>query len=512
MKNPTEGNILRMRFVGVQPGEFQMGSNDGITIARPARRVRITHPFWLGVVEVSQGQWLELMGTTVRQQKGDNRQWHAQEEEDNHPMYFVSWEEAVHFCQRFTDRERQAGRLPPGYVYRLPTEAEWEYGARGGHLARETVYAGSDTLDDVAWYEGNAKGIHRPVGLKQANELGVHDMSGNVVEWVHDWYEAGYPGMGSVDPTGPAKGTHRVTRGGGSGSDPFFNRVEHRFRWEPAHRSVAIGIRVVLAPPLESLANKTVVPAPLVEDLRFLPHLLHGIDFKEGGPNGDVEDKNWTSATTGMEFVWIGSMSVWVGKYEVTNGEYRRMVPEHSSGDFNGHSLNGDRQPVIYVNFNDAKAYADWMTERDRAEGRLPAGFRYRLPTSDEWETFAKAGQEWEFPWGNHWPPESGQACNLADVTARKVFANMSVIESYDDGHAVSAPVEHTWANPWGLHGVGGNVMESTARDESSLSFRAMRGGAWNASKMDLLRVSYLFEGGRSPRLFNCGFRLVLSL
>jgi formylglycine-generating enzyme required for sulfatase activity len=214
---------------------------------------------------------------------------------------------------------------------------------------------------------------------------------------------------------------------------------------------------------------------------------------------GPVEGRDWTSPTTGMQFVWIPAMRLWVGKFEVTNCEYRRFVPEHDSGEFQGHSLNGDRQPVVMVNFDDAKAYAAWMTDRDRATERLPEGFRYRLPTEQEWETFATVGNNWEFPWGNNWPPVSGQAGNYGDD-----------ISGFDDGHVVSSPVEKSWANPWGLFGVGGNVWELTARDTSNASFGALRGGSWGDSRQEILRVSYR-RGRGSTRNSHRGFRLVLS-
>jgi hypothetical protein len=223
---------------------------------------------------------------------------------------------------------------------------------------------------------------------------------------------------------------------------------------------------------------------------------------------GPVEGQNWRSPETGMEFVWIPAMGMWVGKYEVTNEEYRRMVPGHNSGEYGRHSLNRDRQPVVRVNFDDAKAYAAWMTGRDREAGLLPAGYRYRLPTEQEWETFAKAGRNVDYPWGNQWPPPSGRAGNYHGQEGAGSWAK---IQNYNDGHPVTAPVEEVWANPWGLHGVGGNVWEATARDAANSSFGAWRGGSWDGDLQDVLRVSFRFDVGGSPRDSNRGFRLVLS-
>ena len=118
--------------------------------------------------------------------------------------------------------------------------------------------------------------------------------------------------------------------------------------------------------------------------------------------------KNWTIPDVGMEFVWVEALKLHVATYEVTNGEYLKKDPQHDSQEFSGHSLNGDRQPVVFVSFEDATAYAAWLTERERAAGRLPAGWRYRLPTGDEWLAFAKCGDDREYPWGNEPLPKYG--------------------------------------------------------------------------------------------------------
>ncbi len=210
-----------------------------------------------------------------------------------------------------------------------------------------------------------------------------------------------------------------------------------------------------------------------------------------------------------MEFVWIPALKMWVGKYEVTNGEYRKFKPDHNSGEFNGHSLNGDRQPVVRVNFDDAQAFAGWLTEQGRRAGRLPDGYRFRLPSEQEWMTFAQCGDGREYPWGNDWPPRSGQAGNYCgQETGGQAGA---VIDGYNDGHPVACDVEQSWANPWGLYGVGGNAWECCASDNSGAAFGAWRGASCYHSIQDSLRCSFrcCFDG--SSRLGYIGFRLVLA-
>jgi len=133
--------------------------------------------------------------------------------------------------------------------YRLPTEAEWVYAARGGRQGRDTTYAGSNDLDAVAWYPGNSGGRTYPVGTKAANELGLHDMSGNVSEWVHDWYQFTYRGLAATDPTVPANGSARVHRGGSWGHHGACRMAYREWRG-PGIAIPYIGFRVVLGPPL----------------------------------------------------------------------------------------------------------------------------------------------------------------------------------------------------------------------------------------------------------------------
>ena len=217
---------------------------------------------------------------------------------------------------------------------------------------------------------------------------------------------------------------------------------------------------------------------------------------------------DWTSPSTGMEFVWVPALRMWVGKYEATNEEYRKKETGHDSRDYKGHRLNGDRQPVVYVNFDDAKAYADWLTQRDRATGKLPEGYVYRLPSEDEWQTIAECGDGRVYPWGNEWPPRSGQAGNYDDET---VFDSARVDGNYEDGHAVTCDVTDSWKNPWGLYGVGGNAWEAAASDSTGASFGSWRGASWFVSSPGTQACAYRLSGGGVDRHNDYGFRLVLA-
>jgi sulfatase modifying factor 1 len=248
VRGPTPGEAwtvpdLDMAFVYVEAGSFQMGSNNGDSDEKPVHAVRISRGYWMGKCEVTQSQYEAVMGTNPSRFKGSSL-----------PVETVSWNDAVGFCRKLTERERSAGRLPDGYVYRLPTEAEWEYAARGGSKSSGFQYAGSNNLDEVAWYTSNSAGKTHAVGQKRSNELGLYDMSGNVWEWCHDWYGGDYYGKSPAsDPTGPSTGSSRVLRGGSSYYIPEYCRPSYRRRISPEYTGdyIGFGFRVVVSPSLD---------------------------------------------------------------------------------------------------------------------------------------------------------------------------------------------------------------------------------------------------------------------
>jgi sulfatase modifying factor 1 len=155
--------------------------------------------------------------------------------ENDHPVMYVSWDDASAFCDWLSKKT--------GKSYRLPTEAEWEYAARGGNKSRGFRYSGSDELDVVAWYWDNSSGKTNKVKSKLPNELGLYDMTGNAREWCSDWYGT-YPSEAQKTPVGPATGTERVTRGGSFGSSPRFCRLADRVAEAPGHHNGMLGFRL----------------------------------------------------------------------------------------------------------------------------------------------------------------------------------------------------------------------------------------------------------------------------
>ena len=150
----------------------------------------------------------------------------------------VSWDE----CQEFISKLNSI----TGKTFRLPTEAEWEYAARGGKKSRGYQYSGSKNISDVAWYDGNSGNRTHAVGSKQANELGIYDMTGNVMEWCQDWYGK-YSSSSQTNPTGATSGSSRVLRGGGWNITVWGCRSSYRGNYAPGDRGYHLGLRLVLS-------------------------------------------------------------------------------------------------------------------------------------------------------------------------------------------------------------------------------------------------------------------------
>jgi formylglycine-generating enzyme required for sulfatase activity len=247
-------------FALVEGGTFTMGSpgteEDRGSDEGPQHQVTV-RSFFMGKYEVTQKEWQEVMNTTVTQQKETAGGDSLYGEGNNHPMYYVSWVEAVQYCNERSRKER----LIPAYTitgeegsetvtcnwnatgYRLPTEAEWEYAAKGGNKSVGYLYAGGNEPGAVAWYTENSEDMTHPAGMKAANELG-HDMSGNVLDWCGDWYDD-YAAAAQTDPRGPGSGANRVDRGGSWNIYAQYLRSARRVKSAPTYRCNYLGFRLV---------------------------------------------------------------------------------------------------------------------------------------------------------------------------------------------------------------------------------------------------------------------------
>ena len=242
LRGPEPGQPWTIPDMGLvlQPiaaGTFAMGSPETESGRSgdegPVTRVTLTKAFWLGKTEVTQREWTAVMGSNPSHFKGGDR-----------PVENVSWDDAVAFCRKLTERERAAGRIPAGFAYTLSTEAQWEYACRAGTTG---PFAGA-SLDALGWYDANSGKETKPVRQKQANAWGLHDMHGNVWEWCADWYADKLPGGSVRDPSGPNSGSNRVNRGGSWGIFASVCRSAIRDGTVPGNRLLNLGFRLALAP------------------------------------------------------------------------------------------------------------------------------------------------------------------------------------------------------------------------------------------------------------------------
>lgn len=222
-------NSIGMELRQISAGNFVMGAESLYRDTRPAHPVTLSRSFYLGTHEVTQQQYEQVLEHNPSKTRGAM-----------HPVENVTWDDAVRFCRRLTARseEKAAGR-----VYRLPTEAEWEYACRAGTTTKFSFGEDEKLLNRHAWYHVNSDGGSHPVGQKKPNPWGLYDMHGNVEEWCQDWY-GDYPATAQTDPTGAATGSFRVVRGGGWSHVAPFLPAAYRGAVELTERSSSLGFRV----------------------------------------------------------------------------------------------------------------------------------------------------------------------------------------------------------------------------------------------------------------------------
>ena len=251
--------LQKDEMIAIEGGTFTMGAtseqgSDYNSAELPTHQVTLSD-YYIGKYEVTQQLWEYVMkysgtcadGSTMSAYASDV--WLGSNPSssygvgDYYPAYYVSWEDIVNI---FIPRLNKI----TGKTFRLPTEAEWEYAARGGNKSKGYKYSGSNTIGDIAWYTSNSSSTTHPVGTKAPNELGIYDMSGNVWEWCSDWYSSSYYSSSpSTNPTGPSSGSYRVLRGGGWGGNARYCRVSSRnYVGNPDDRNYNDGFRLVLCP------------------------------------------------------------------------------------------------------------------------------------------------------------------------------------------------------------------------------------------------------------------------
>jgi formylglycine-generating enzyme required for sulfatase activity len=435
-------NTTRLEMQPIPAGEFEMGSPPEETPERhpseQRRHVRISKPFWMGKYEVTQGQYQALLGVNPAFFKGAGL---------DAPVEWVSWGEAEHFCEALTGWEQKAGRIPPGYLYRLPTEAEWEYAACQG--GKPVVVTGEEKLNAVAWNGFNSGKKTQRVGQKPANGWGLHDLFGNVSEWCLDsWSETPGDLTEPVDPAWrPGTDARAKVHRGGDSTASFF-RSAYRGRTGSSIQHSRIGFRVVLAPAIKvnrPAASVFALPAlvrlppepgtgyslPLAQgtQLEMLP--LAAGEFFMGTP----AEKSGDNAEPGHRVKLTSPF--WMGRTEVTQGQYDAVMGCNPSI----FRETGLEAPVENVSWYGAVAFCKQLTTLEKSAGRLPEGLVYRLPTRAEWQYACRAG---------------GKTPLFLDKRDDMNEVGWNYFNSQNQTH----PVGKKLPNAWGFHDMFGNVSE----------------------------------------------------
>ena len=369
-------------------GTFEMGSPES-ELGRGDNETRhtviLTQDFWLGKYEITQKQWEDgVMGTSPWDRDGSDL-----------PADSVSWRDVEYFCLRLTADEKSAGRLPEGYVYAAPTEAQWEYACRAG--TTNALASGEELsdavscpeMDQVGWYKSNSVAQTHVVGTIWTNAWGFCDMHGNVSEWCWDWYQAAYPTGTVVNPAGPGMtpgGRYdRVLRGGNWDSEAHKCRSAARGYNQPSHALSQYGFRL-------ALVRSRDVTVPLADGLRLQLTAVNPDTFQMGSPDGEL-GRNTDETRHAVTLTQV----YWIGKYEVTQAQWLNVMGGYpaafttNSADPAFHGM-GDDVPVYATSHAEAVAFCERLTERERAAGRLPAGYRFALPTEAQWEYACRGG------------------------------------------------------------------------------------------------------------------------
>ncbi len=472
-------NGVSFEMVYVEGGSFDMGS-DADSYEKPVHSVTLSD-YYIGRCEVTQELWEAVMGSNPSYFKGAQN-----------PVECVSWND----CQEFVSRLSSL----TGRTFRLPTEAEWEYAARGGKKSSHYKYSGSDNIDDVAWYDDNSGDKTRPVGTKSPNELGIYDMSGNVYEWCSDWYGS-YSAGAQTNPQGPSSGSCRVLRGGPWDGYAGICRVLSRYADFPSYSYSSRGLRLVLVPnevtsipqqqeqysPQQEygggFSNQTIT----VKGVSFEMVYVEGGSFDMGATSEQGSDA-WDNEKPVHSVTLSG---YYIGRCEVTQELWEAVMGSNPS------NFRGAQNPVESVSWNDCQNFIKKLNSL--------TGMTFRLPTEAEWEYAARGGNK-----SSHYK-YSGSG-NIGDVAW---YGGNSGGKT----HAVGTKSP----NELGIYDMSGNVWEwcsdwygsyrSGARTNpqgpSSGSLRVLRGGSWYHNAR-YCRVSNRLDYFPDDSRYFIGLRLVL--
>ncbi|MDD6900411.1 MAG: SUMF1/EgtB/PvdO family nonheme iron enzyme [bacterium] len=472
--NPTfTVNGVSFEMVKVEGGVFTMGATseqggDAANYEKPTHKVTLSS-YYIGKTEVTQELWEAVMGKSVSQIASENR-LSTYGVGSKNPMYYISWND----CQEFVTKLNEL----TGKKFRLPTEAEWEYAARGGNKSKGYKYSGSNTIDDVAWYTDNSNSTTQPVGTKAPNELGIYDMSGNVWEWCNDW-KGDYSSSSQYNPTGPNSGSCRVYRGGTWSNTAWSCRVSNRNDGTPSLRYNSLGLRLALD------VNQTFS----VNGVSFDMIAVEGGTFTMGATEEQGSDAKNNEKPTHQ----VTLSSYFIGKTEVTQALWEAVMGSNPMSISKGANF-----PVGNVTWEDCQEFITKLNEL--------TGKKFRLPTEAEWEYAARGGnksQGYKYSGSNTINDVAWYSSNSGRGLQNVATKSPNELGIYDmSGNALE------WCSDW--FGSYSSDSQSNPIGPDSGSYRVCRGGSYG-DDAKYCRVSYRDLYNPASNSFHLGLRLCLS-
>ena len=489
------GFALIPGMVAIPAGSFLMGASGADEPPYyvnpdegPVHLVSISKCFWIGAFEVTQSEFSLLMGYNPSEFLSPNN-----------PVDMVTRTQAEDYCAALNAQQTAIGGVPAGYVYRLPTEAEWEYACRAGTVT--AFHTGVDLACSQANFEeSDSSGLlcnnfaTKPVGTYQPNPWGLYDMHGNVWEWCLGSY-GNYSAQPATDPLPMVDGAAGVLRGGSwYKSSSRCRSAYRRTEFSPDVPDEAYGFRVVLGPILQRTTE---------------PQVLDGFVLV---PSGSFA--MGSSATAAPFFAQADEAPVhavtlsrdfWVKAHEVTQGEFVALMG------YNPSAFVGANRPVERISWFEAQAYCDQLHSMQSVLGLVPAGYRYRLPTEAEWEYACRGGTSSEF--------HTGSILDCSDATIESSDYDQSVC-----GSATTTDVGQYPPNAFGLYDMHGNVWEWCFDSVSGYpstpvvdpfvndpaDARILRGGSWYKSS-SRCRSAYRRSDSPGTAYDGYGLRVVLA-
>jgi len=521
------GNV-KLELVKVEAGTFEMSAEDGENDSNEVpHQVTLTKDFYIGRTEVTQAQWMAVMGANPSQFKGDDL-----------PVEYVTWNDAMSFCEKLN----ATGKAPDRWMFTLPTETQWEYAAKGGKKSKGYKYSGSDKLGDVAWYDGNSDSKTHPVKQKTPNELGLYDMSGNVFEWCLDDWKEPSDRLTAEFTRGNNPYGSRVLRGGSWRGAHFFCRSTYRFDLDIlwGGQDSCIGFRVALVP-AEGYGTKSEATSPNVtqqkpssgqtstasgsmEQRVRIPAGDKTIDLSNGvklelvkveAGSFEMSAKDGENDSNEVPHRATLTKDFYIGRTEVTQAQWKAVMGNNPS------KSKGDDLPVEQVTWNEAMAFCEILN----STGKAPSGWKFTLPTETQWEFAARGGNKskgYKYSGSNKADDVAWYYENSGDSRLDDSSWNVNNLNS---NHCKTHPVGQKKSNELGLYDMSGNVWEwclddwnrdssrqkaefTRGNDQGGLA-RVFRGGSWFIYAREC-RSAARNGLGRGDRINNLGFRLAL--